>query len=113
MSKEMRKLIYDFNTFNSKKLNENKVEINLVNDFIDYLFNDNDLFYNIGDGEYKYNKDNGTITIDLSLYDNQKYRFVKQIQDFINSDIELNNGNMSGDISIISSEDDTLILSVR
>ena len=110
----MRKLIDNFNTFNNKKLNENKeVEINLVNDFIDYLFNDNDLFYNIGDGRYKYNKDNGTITIDLSLYGNQKDRFVKQIQDFINSDIELNNGNMSGDISIISSEDDTLILSVR
>ena len=32
----MRKLIDNFNTFNNKKLNENKeVEINLVNDFID------------------------------------------------------------------------------
>lgn len=90
-----------------------KEEIYLVIDFIDYLNNTNDLFYNIGDSQYKFDKQTGIITFDLSVYGKQSDRFVREVKNIIDSDVDLSNNHMSGDITFIGVENNQLKLTVR
>jgi hypothetical protein len=64
----------------NKYIKENSDNLLLVNSFIEHLFHNNDIFYNIGDGNYVYDKSKNTITFNLKPYGGMIKKFIDSLK---------------------------------
>ena len=78
-------------------------EIDKVNDFIDYLHNDSDIFFTFGDSKYKFN--DNRIYFPLEGYGEYKNQFIEEIKNILLSKYN--------DFEIDTITDDNLILRIK
>jgi len=88
-----------------KSKNDN---ISIVNKFIDYLHNNNNMFYAMGDSKYEYDEKNNKIYLPLEPYDDFKNQFIEEIKNIINK-----NDDISNNIEIFNITDKNIILKIK